>query len=256
MVDEHNSKQFPQQGSIFPGGVFDSKLAAGISAITVLLALTYFIGWLGLSSYLFEFNATWLLKDLPPFKFLVFGGAPILLVFMFSILAVLLLSLGDWLVKAIKYIVVFGSQVVVLLMLANVVLILWPALLPLDFFAKVSTVIWALLVVASVVSSFFRSGLEADAWEKRWNYVAHGTVLIGLVFFPIVVGRSAALRDLDPLRSKLPTLTVRAESTTSKPMSLLMTTESRIYAVVLEPASATNVFIVPWDQVTAIRGQR
>lgn len=256
MVEQNNSKRSPREGSIFPGGTSDSKLAAAVSAITVLLGLTYFTGWLGLSSYLFQFNATWLLKELPPFKFLIFGGAPVLFVFIFSILAVLLLSLGDWLPKVVGYIVVFGSQVVALLMLANIVFTLWPALLPLDVFANFSTAMWALLAVASVVSSFSRSDLKTDAWEKRWTYLAHGIVLIGIVFFPIAAGRGAALRDLDPLRSKLPTVIVRAVSTTSRPLSLLMTTESRIYAVVLEPAAAANVFIVPWDQVTAIRGQR
>lgn len=90
--NEHSGSQ--QQGSSVSSSQV-SEIATAISVITASAAVSYFVGWLEVSTYFGTLGASWLIHEASPVYFLTHGGFTLLPVLVLIPVSFLLFASRD-----------------------------------------------------------------------------------------------------------------------------------------------------------------
>ena len=232
-------------------------IATTASALTVLAAVGYVIGWFYVTAYFLEFDASWLLPYVPTSTFLSHIEWPIALLGTTILFSFMEKPKFIWDPEIQEIILRYGLVVMfVLMLLLSGPLRSRVRLSVVTNITFINMLVWVVVVAYSVklVSTFLRN--ENRSWDQ-WGHLVIFFALFGtfggLYMVPRTLGAASALYDLDPRASTLHTVEMLGVDGRSETSRLLLATDARIYTVDLDaPDARKNVNPVPWDRVISI----
>ena len=232
------------------------SLAETVSAITVLVAVAYFLGWIYLWGYFGVFDSLWLLDQVSQLDFLKAGVKPILLFFPLFVAAVVnfprLTSGSEKLRRLCGWSILAYIGLVFLAFILN----LFPSYLANHVsVTKALGVIFPLAWFAAAVLTFSAIYMERTSGTTvlpdARKFIAVPLLLAGLIYIPFIFGALKGLRDIKATESDLPEITLRYSA--NPQLRLLWSTEKYAYLVDLDTASDPHrVYLTSWDNVISV----
>jgi hypothetical protein len=206
-------------------------------------------GYVAWMSYLFRFNAAWLVSQIPHTSVMSFAILPLILM-AFALYAFLddtaaAASEGGSLADII---VRYGTPLAILLMISEASLEHSPTV---SFLAGVCWIVLALLVAACVRRIVIHLRTGTFRWDLTDVRLAWAIIFLGLLAVPWQYGYSEGLQAADVSRSKLPVIHLVGQDDDG--VRLLFTNGNKFYAVGLrEHRNETTIHIIESEQVEMI----
>lgn len=237
--------------------VYARNIATIASALTVLGAIGYIIGWFYIAAYFRQFNAPWLLPYVPTSAVLSYAEWPVALLSAMVFLSIIEKPKVIWDPEIQEVILRYGPVVMFVL----TILLSGPFRSRVELYVLrnvtfINMLVWVVVVAYSV--KLVLMGLQNR--ERLWNQWGQAVMFLaflgtfgGLFMVPQTLGHASALFDLDPRSSTLRVVQMTGVDGQPQISRLLLATEARIYTIILDaPDGKKNVNPVPWDRVISI----